>query len=88
MELNIREDKKLVNIWLTKLEKADSVLQNRLNELYKIQELLADYLVAVFESGSGDLYENTRDLLLLNQRRTAEKSVQQEKKQRMTEMKH
>ena len=44
MELNIREDKKLVNIWLTKLEKADSVLQNRLNELYKIQELLADYL--------------------------------------------
>ena len=82
MELNIREDKKLVNIWLTKLEKADSVLQNRLNELYT-EYKAKKYVVAVFESGSGDLYENTRDLL-----RTAEKSVQQEKKQRMTEMKH
>ena len=87
MELNIREDKKLVNIWLTKLEKADSVLQNRLNELYT-EYKAKKYVVAVFESGSGDLYENTRDLLLLNQRRTAEKSVQQEKNQRMTEMKH
>ena len=59
MELNIREDKKLVNIWLTKLEKADSVLQNRLNELYT-EYKAKKYVVAVFESGSGDLYENTR----------------------------
>lgn len=52
MELNIREDKKLVNIWLTKLEKADSVLQNRLNELYT-EYKAKKYVVAVFESGSG-----------------------------------
>ena len=63
------------------------ILMYRLNELYT-EYKAKKYVVAVFESGSGDLYENTRDLLLLNQRRTAEKSVQQEKKQRMTEMKH
>lgn len=37
------------------------------------------YMVAVFESGKGDLYENTRDLLLFNRRRSAEKAVQQAK---------
>lgn len=36
-------------------------------------------MVAVFESGKGDLYENTRDLLIFNRRRSAEKTVQQAK---------
>ena len=45
-------------------------------------------MVAVFESGKGDLYENTRDLLLFNRRRSAEKAVQQEKKQRAVSMEH
>lgn len=36
-------------------------------------------MVAVFESGKGDLYENMRDLLLFNRRRSAEKAVQQAK---------
>lgn len=43
-------------------------------------------MVAVFESGKGDLYENTRDLLLFNRRRSAEKTVQQAKKQRAAGM--
>ena len=30
----------------------------------------------MFESGKGDLYENTRDLLLYNRRRTAQKEVE------------
>ena len=34
----------------------------------------------------GDLYENTRDLLLFNRRRSAEKAVQQAKKQRAAGM--
>ena len=34
----------------------------------------------------GDLYENTRDLLLFNRRRSAEKAVQQAKKQRAVGM--
>ena len=42
-------------------------------------------MVAVFESGKGDLYENTRDLLF-NRRRSAEKAVQQAKKQRVVGM--
>ena len=42
--------------------------------------------VAVFESGRGDLYENTLALLRFNRRRSAEKEVQQEKKQRAVGM--
>ena len=70
-----------------KIGKGGFCFAEPVNELYT-EYKAKKYVVAVFESGSGDLYENTRDLLLLNQRRTAEKSVQQEKKQRMTEMKH
>lgn len=36
-------------------------------------------MVAVFMSGEQDLYENTRDLLLYNRRRMAEKEVQAER---------
>ena len=38
-----------------------------------------NYLVAVFLSGEEDLYQQTRDLLLYNRRRLAEKEVQAEK---------
>ena len=43
-------------------------------------------MVAVFESGKGNLYKNTRDLLLYNRRRSAEREVQREKKQRAVGM--
>ena len=42
---------------------------------YKAQK----YLVAVFLSGEENLYEQTRDLLLYNRRRSAEKEVQRQK---------
>ena len=35
--------------------------------------------VAVFLSGSRDLYEDTRELLLFNRRRAAERAVQERK---------
>ena len=37
-------------------------------------------MVAVFLSGEEDLYQQTRDLLLYNRRRQAEKEVQAEKR--------
>ena len=79
MEMNVRDDQKLVEIWLTNAEKIDPVLREGLKEIYAKYKT-KKYMVAVFESGKGDLYENTRDLLLFNRRRSAEKAVQQAKK--------
>lgn len=79
MEMNVRDDQKLVEIWLTNAEKIDPVLREGLKEIYAKYKT-KKYMVAVFESGKGDLYENTRDLLLFNRRRSAEKTVQQAKK--------
>ena len=61
------------------------VLREGLKEIYAKYKT-KKYMVAVFESGKGDLYENTRDLLLFNRRRSAEKAVQQAKKQRTVGM--
>ena len=70
MEMNIHDDTQIVEIWLTNAEKTDPVLQD---------ELKGIYMVAVFQSGQGGLYENTRDLLLFNRRRAAERAVQARK---------
>ena len=85
LEMNVRDDQKLVEIWLTNAEKIDPVLREGLKEIYAKYKT-KKYMVAVFESGKGDLYENTRDLLLFNRRRSAEKAVQQAKKQRAVGM--
>ena len=85
MEMNVRDDQKLVEIWLTNAEKIDPVLREGLREIYAKYKT-KKYMVAVFESGKGDLYENTRDLLLFNRRRSAEKAGQQAKKQRAAGM--
>jgi hypothetical protein len=63
LEMNVRDDQKLVEIWLTNAEKIDPVLREGLKEIYAKYKT-KKYMVAVFESGKGDLYENTRDLLL------------------------
>ena len=81
MELNVREEKKMVEVWLTKTEKADLALRESLKDIYdKFKK--KKYLVAVYESGEQDLYQNTLDLLKWNKRRSAELEVQREKKQR------
>ena len=50
MEINVRDDSKLVEIWLTNAEKRNAELRENLKPLY--QEYKAkNYLVAVFESG-------------------------------------
>lgn len=59
MEMNVRDDQKLVEIWLTNAEKIDPVLREGLKEIYAKYKT-KKYMVAVFESGKGDLYENMR----------------------------
>ena len=85
MEMNVKDDRKLVEIWLTNAEKIDPVLREGLQEIYA-KYMVKKYMVAVFESGTGDLYENTLALLRFNRRRSAEKAVQLEKKQQTVDM--
>ncbi|MCD8384203.1 MAG: hypothetical protein LUC39_04500 [Clostridiales bacterium] len=71
----------MVDVWLTNAEKNDSQIQAQLKKLYaKYKE--KKYLVAVYQSGSRDLYESTLALLAYNKKRVAELDVQREKRQR------
>ena len=75
MEMTVHDDRRIVEIWLTNAEKNDKKLRDSLKELYRDYSG-RKYLVAVFESGSGDLYANTLSLLQYNRNRFAEKEVE------------
>lgn len=81
MEINVRDEKQLVEIWLTNAEKKDNVLRESLKPIYDKYKK-KKHLVAVFESGEKNLYQGTLELLSYNKRRCAEQEVQREKKQR------
>ena len=80
--MEISEESKIVELWLTREEKDDLTFRESLKPMYqKYKE--QKYLVAVFLSGEEDLYQQTRDLLLYNRQRHVEKEVQAEKKAEM-----
>lgn len=75
----MRNDSRIVEIWLSNAEKHDTDLRERLKPLYR-EYKAKNYLVMVFESGEQDLIEATSSLLLYNRRRIAELEVEREKK--------
>ncbi len=78
MHMQIHENSKIVELWLTRAEKEDAAVQESLKPIYqKYKE--QKYLVAAFLSGEEELYPQTRDLLLYSRRRQAEKEVQRQK---------
>lgn len=82
MEIYVRDDSKIVEIWLTNAEKRDSALGERLKPLYQ-KYAKGKYLVAVFQSGSRDLTDATGDLLCYNRKHLAEQEVQRQRQQSM-----
>lgn len=82
LQINVREKSKVVELWLTREEKNDPEFRESLKPIYQ-QYKAQKYLVAVFLSGEENLYEQTRDLLLYNRRRSAEKEVQRQKEMKM-----
>ena len=75
MEIDILEKQNLVTVWLTNADQQNPAVLAQLKEIYaKYKD--TNYKVGVFRSGKGDLYENTRDLLLYNRRRTAQREVE------------
>lgn len=80
MEIRIHEDRRLVELWLTQAEQQDVALRESLKPIYQ-QYRKQKYLVTVYLSGQKDLYEQTRDLLLYNRQRTAQRQVQSARRQ-------
>lgn len=74
MEINVREDQKLVEVWLSQAEGRDEALQSQLKPMYQHYQQ-EHYLVAVFRSGHEDLYDLTRSLLLHNRDLFAQKEA-------------
>ena len=82
MEINVRDNSKIVEVWLTREEKQDNHLRERLKPLY--QEYRAKkYLVAVFESGEQNLEELTGSLLGYNRKRVVQLEMEREKQRGM-----
>lgn len=74
----MHDDTGIVEIWQTVSEKNDPQVQAGLKSLYAACEA-KKYMVAVFQSGEDDLYQRTRSLLVYNQKRCVELSVQRGK---------
>jgi hypothetical protein len=79
--MNVLDDRKIVEIWLTRAERDDPALNASLKDIYA-EYKQKKYTVAVFQSGDRDLYRSTLDLLAYNKKRGAELEVQREKRQR------
>lgn len=78
MEINVHDDTKMVDIWLTREERDNQEIQERMKPIYRdFSE--KKYTVAVFLSGDQELLEETSALLCYNRRRIAELEIQREK---------
>ena len=81
MEFYRDDQKKLIQIWLTRAESQDENLQRRLKSMYPKWKK-DKYMVAVYHSGKEDLFESTLALLAYNKKRCAELVVQRAKEQK------
>ena len=80
MEINVDNERKFVELWLSHDEQNDPEFMESLKARYR-EYTAKKYLVAVFHSGRRDLYEATADLLCYNRKRTAQLEVAREKRQ-------
>jgi len=79
MQLKVNEQTGLIQIWVTNAEKNDPWTQAKMKELCK-EYKEKGYLVAVYYSGSNELYPSIRDLLAYNRKCCAEQAVRMAKK--------
>ena len=82
MEMNVKDDVQIVEIWLSNAEKNDKQIRDSLQVVFD-KYRKKKYMVAVFESGSKDLYQGTLDLLAYNRKLSAQKQVQRDKQRAM-----
>jgi len=65
VEINVRDDDRIVEVWLTNREKANERLRMSLQPIFD-EYKQKKYKVAVFRSGNGKLADYTSGLLLHN----------------------
>lgn len=80
--INVSDDIKTVEVWLTQEEKRNAALREQLKPLYQ-EYKEKKYLVAVFESGSQDIWKETGALLCYNRKRIAQMEEERVKHQGM-----
>ena len=78
MEIDIRENQKIVGIWLSKGERDGPELRDTLRNICA-EYGLRKYTVAVFKSGEEDLCDLTSGLLITNRRKLAERQAASER---------
>lgn len=78
MEIDIRENQRIVEIWLSKTERDDPGLSDTLRQICA-EYGPRKYTVAVFKSGEEDLFELSSELLLTNRRKLAERETESER---------
>lgn len=78
MKINIRDEQKVVDIWLSKAEQSDPSQSDTLRKICA-EYGPRKYTVAVFKSGEDDLLDLTSDLLLCNRRKLAEREMREER---------
>lgn len=77
MVLQVHEDMKIVEVWLSHDEEKDETLRQRLKVLY--QDFTSwKFKVAEYHSGTEPIYEFTRYLLLYNRKRIAKIEIERE----------
>jgi len=71
LEICVRFNQKLVEVWMTNEERQDTALQEELDALYQTYRQKS-FLVAVFQSGGQSLADVTSDLLCHSRKRLAQ----------------
>jgi len=80
LEINVYDDRKIVEVWLTHAEQDNPAIMKGLEPMYQAYHP-KKYTIAVFLSGNRDLYQQTSDLVCYNRKRIAEMEVVQEETQ-------
>lgn len=78
LQIDVFDNQKIVAVWLTKAERDDERVREKLRELraeYKAKK----YTVAEYQSGEGDLHTSIYELLRYNKLRVAERETERSK---------
>lgn len=82
MDIHVRDESRIVEVWLTNAEQQDAEVCGRLKPLYQ-EYKRKNYLVAVFQSGDQNLADVASDLLRYNRRRIAHLEVERDRQNGM-----
>ena len=81
MEIYVQENKRLVELWLTREEQQDQEIKRKLEGVYS-EGKEQGWMVAVFLSGREELSELTSVLLRHNRDKLAQQEVQRQQEER------